>query len=137
MNYQKTQKISAKAIFERDSKILLVKDSKGVWELPGGRIEHGEEPTQTLLRELNEELGWSKVSVQKIVQAWSFTSKIGDCHYHFIILVYSCSTREKEVRENAEYSEYSWIPLDELDELDMREGYKEAIRKYFAENEHD
>jgi 8-oxo-dGTP pyrophosphatase MutT (NUDIX family) len=33
------QRITAKGIIYRDNKILLLKDSKNVWELPGGKIE--------------------------------------------------------------------------------------------------
>jgi 8-oxo-dGTP diphosphatase len=128
--YQKIQKVSVKGIIERGGKVLLVKDTKGVWELPGGRIEHGEDPRESLLRELNEELGWSKVVIQEIIDTWSFTSKIEDRHNHFIILVYSCSAEEDHITNNDEYTEYKWVLMQEIKELNMRDGYKRAIETF-------
>lgn len=128
---QKIQKVSAKAIIEKEGKILLVKDTKGVWELPGGRIEHGEDPKDSLLRELNEELGWSKIVVHEVIDIWSFTSKIEDRQNHFIILVYACDTKEDQVVDNDEYDEYRWLSIEEIRELNMRDGYKKSIELYW------
>lgn len=131
--YKKIQKVSAKAIIERDGKILLVKDPKGIWELPGGRIEHGEEPQQSLVRELNEELGWTKVAIKKIIDVGSFTSKVENRNNHFIVLVYSC-TSDKKIKQNDEYTEYKWVPIQEIKKLNIRDGYKKSIKKYLVEN---
>jgi len=124
------QKTTIKALFEKDRKILLVKDTKGVWELPGGRIEHNEEPEQALRRELQEELGWSKIDITNMVNSWSFSSEVDNIHYHFIVLVYACTSDEKIIKENEEYTEYSWIPIDKIKDLNMRDGYKDSIQKY-------
>ena len=128
--YTKIQKITTKAIIERNEKILLVKDPKGVWELPGGRIEHGERPKESLLRELHEELGWKKITINELIDVWSFTSKIENRHNHFIILVYSCASNEKNIRKNNEYTKYKWTPIQEVKKLHMRDGYKQSIAKY-------
>lgn len=128
--YQKIQKTTVKGIIERDGKILLVKDPKGVWELPGGRIEHGEEPKESLTREINEELGWTKITINDLVDSWSFTSKVENRHNHFIILIYSCTSDEKNIKENNEYIEYKWTPVAEIENLNMKDGYKQSIKKY-------
>jgi len=44
-------------VFDTDSKLLLLQEEDGMWELPGGRIEHGEEILETLRREIKEEMG--------------------------------------------------------------------------------
>jgi len=130
--YKKIQKVTVKALIERSGKILLVKDSKGFWELPGGRIEHGEEPSQTLVRELNEELGWTKISIENIIDVWSFSSITKNIHNHFIVLVYSCTSKEKNIIKNYEYVEYEWISIEEIKNLNMRDGYKKSIEKYLT-----
>lgn len=43
--------------FDEQGRVLLVQEDSGVWDLPGGRIEHGEDFHDTLTRECREEMG--------------------------------------------------------------------------------
>ena len=126
----KVQRTSVKALFERDGRVLLVKDPKGVWELPGGRIEHGEAPEEALVRELNEELGWTNVIIKSIIDAWSFSAEANETNYHFVILTYGCSCDEESIKENEEYTEYKWMAPSEIKNINMRDGYKRTINKF-------
>src|SRR3954471_9846484 len=54
--------VAACALVDADGRVLLTerpagKSMAGLWEFPGGKIEAGERPEDTLIRELNEELG--------------------------------------------------------------------------------
>jgi 8-oxo-dGTP pyrophosphatase MutT (NUDIX family) len=48
--------ISIKGVLLLDGRVLLVRNSRDEWELPGGRSEEGEDHAQTLAREFLEEL---------------------------------------------------------------------------------
>jgi len=58
----KTIKAVVGVLHNKDQQILIAKRQShqfmgGFWELPGGKIEHGESPEVAISRELNEELG--------------------------------------------------------------------------------
>lgn len=54
--------VAAVALIDADGRVLLAqrpegKSMAGLWEFPGGKVEPGESPEDTLIRELAEELG--------------------------------------------------------------------------------
>jgi 8-oxo-dGTP pyrophosphatase MutT (NUDIX family) len=62
--------IASKAlVFDKDGKLLLMKDGIGEWDLPGGRMHYEETFEQAIRRECREELG---VECSKIETTPSF-----------------------------------------------------------------
>lgn len=59
---RKKLRVAAYAICVRDGQLLLarspVPDGTFEWVLPGGGMEHGEDPSDTVLREVEEETGY-------------------------------------------------------------------------------
>jgi 8-oxo-dGTP diphosphatase len=54
--------VAACALVDADGRVLLAqrpagKTMAGLWEFPGGKVEKGERPEDSLIRELKEELG--------------------------------------------------------------------------------
>ncbi|HTO41198.1 MAG TPA: NUDIX domain-containing protein, partial [Rhizomicrobium sp.] len=54
--------VGACALIDPDGRVLIAqrpagKSMAGLWEFPGGKIEKGERPEDTVIRELEEELG--------------------------------------------------------------------------------
>lgn len=54
--------VAACALIDPDGRVLVAqrpegKAMAGLWEFPGGKVEAGESPEQTVIREMREELG--------------------------------------------------------------------------------
>ena len=54
--------VAACALVDADGRVLLAqrpegKTLAGLWEFPGGKVEPGETPEETVVRELHEEIG--------------------------------------------------------------------------------
>lgn len=51
-------RVSVKALIkDKDGRVLVLKENQDTWSLPGGGLDHGEDPKIGILRELKEELG--------------------------------------------------------------------------------
>jgi mutator protein MutT len=118
--------VSAKGIiFNTEGKALLLRNERNLWELPGGRIEKGEQPEQTVFRELYEEIG-IKVEINKLVNVWVY-EVLED--KHVLIITYLCGFEgNQEIQMSEEHIEYGWFSLSELEDLAAAEGYKKSIR---------
>jgi 8-oxo-dGTP pyrophosphatase MutT (NUDIX family) len=65
---------AVKAIIVDQDKFLVIKQDFGnkiVWDLPGGKVDYGESPIDTLHREIKEEVG-IEVKITKSAGVWWF-----------------------------------------------------------------
>jgi 8-oxo-dGTP pyrophosphatase MutT (NUDIX family) len=65
--------VSVKGVCLQAGRVLLLRNEREEWELPGGQLERGEDPQAGLAREIAEESGW-QVRVGPIWTAGSATS---------------------------------------------------------------
>ena len=61
--------ISVKGVLVRRGRVLVLRNGRGEWELPGGRLDDGESPEEALAREIREETGLT-ATVASLVDAW-------------------------------------------------------------------
>jgi 8-oxo-dGTP pyrophosphatase MutT (NUDIX family) len=119
--------VSVKGVVIRDGKVILVRNERDEWELPGGKLELSESPEQCLAREIAEELRLA-IDPETILDSWIYTIAPG---VHVLVLTYGCSEPFKgEAVLSDEHMELRWFPLDEVDGLRMPEGYKKSIRSW-------
>lgn len=125
--------ISVKGIVFEDGKVWLRKNERNEWELPGGKMDEGEQPEQTVARELEEELGFT-VTVKDLISAYLATVTVSaDENRGVLVVSYVCellsSTGIFEHEGEAGSAEFQAFSLDELVALNMPQFYKEAIMK--------
>lgn len=66
-------RVSVKALVKNnEGKVLVVKENQDTWSLPGGGLDHGEDPELGILRELKEELGIEYPEVKDIAAVKTF-----------------------------------------------------------------
>jgi len=129
----KIQRITVKAIIYKNNSFLLVQDHKGRWEMPGGKIDFGEDPKDTLRRELNEELGLLHIEIKDVVNVWTFSVSIEEGDYQFVVVVFEVTSEDINIKKSDEHKECKWVPINEIDSLYMRDGYKESMHKFLLE----
>src|ERR1700693_4795785 len=78
--------VSVKGVVIRDGKVILLRNERDEWELPGGKLELSESPEQCLAREMWEDLGLA-IQPKSILDSWTYTIVPG---LHVLVLSYGC-----------------------------------------------
>jgi len=112
--------VVAVALIDQDNRILLAqrpqgKQLAGLWEFPGGKVEPGERPEETLIRELREELG---ITVKEPCLApLTFASHAYES-FHLLMPLYVCRRWEGFV-QSLEGQALKWVKPQELRQYPM------------------
>jgi len=121
--------VSAKGVLCHAGRIVLVGNSRGEWELPGGKLEPGESPEACVARELAEELDLL-VTVGPVLDAWMYD--ITD-DVHVLVLAYGCTAETiPEYLESPEGRPVALFAPEALDGIPLPVGYRRAIEAWFA-----
>ena len=87
----------------------------GLWEFPGGKVESGETPEETLIRELNEELGIT--TWQSCLAPLTFAS-YGYDDFHLLMPLFVCRKWEG-IMQPREGQVLKWVRANQLRDFDM------------------
>jgi ADP-ribose pyrophosphatase YjhB (NUDIX family) len=121
----------------RDGCALLAQRSReplrGLWSLPGGRIEWGETLHEAALRELAEE-----TSVEAEIRMLLDTVDVihrdasGRVLYHYVLTTFGAVWRAGEPRAGSDAAAVRWVDSAGLDDLPMTPGTDQLIRRALA-----
>ncbi len=119
--------ISVKGVLLVEGKVVLVRNDRVEWELPGGRLEIGETPEQALEREFEEELS-IRVEVVGIIDSYMFEVFPKK---HVFIVTYGCRLRgEFSPVVSEEHSAFGLYAPAELEKIALPAGYVRSIRSW-------
>ena len=119
--------VSVKGVVIRRGEVVLLRNERDEWELPGGKLEPSESPQVCVTREIAEELNLA-VHPTALLDTWVYciTPEV-----RVLIVTFGCAeTFEGEAVVSREHKQLRWVPLSEVHALRMPEGYKASIRSW-------
>jgi 8-oxo-dGTP diphosphatase len=124
----RTQRLGAYAVVVDSGRLLLTRISPigypaGTWTLPGGGVDHGESPHDTVRRELYEEAGLEALSARLVDVHHVHVVDLGRADqyedYHGVHLLYAVAvdpTIEPHVVDVGGTTDLvRWVPIDRID----------------------
>lgn len=123
------QRVSAYGVCLRDGQMLLARwvasdGSIRLWTMPGGGVDHGEDPLDAMVRELAEETGY-QVEAQRLLGIDSIRHKAVlesgvERDFHGVRVVYAARIVGGELRDETDGStdRAAWFDLDEVADLE-------------------
>jgi 8-oxo-dGTP pyrophosphatase MutT (NUDIX family) len=119
--------VSVKGVLLTGREVVLLKNERDEWELPGGRLEAGEEPGPCVIREISEELG-IVVELGDLLDCWRYPVLPGK---EVLIVTFGVQPLSSaDLRLSHEHKALGRFPIAEIDKLPMPEGYRRSIRDW-------
>ena len=132
--YPDNPRVAVGAIVIRDNKVLLVKRSlppgKGLWAIPGGRVELGETLQETAEREVREETGIT-VRAGNPVHTFDLIERddVGRIRFHYVIVDLIADYVTGDPNPGDDACEARWVTREELHDLPASQTTEEVLRK--------
>jgi ADP-ribose pyrophosphatase YjhB (NUDIX family) len=117
--------VSLKAVVTWRGRVPLLRNERNEWELPGGKLEVGEDPRDCLRREIAEELSWDVTVAEQPFHLWVY--KIRPDRHVLVVSYLASYDGDVEPRLSHEHKELGMFGPAEVPALRMPEAYKEAI----------
>ena len=112
--------VVAAALIDEDGRVLIAqrpegKALAGLWEFPGGKVDHEESPEAALIRELGEELGIEVAA--SVLEPATFASHSYD-GFHLLMPLYVVSQWSGDVIAH-EHPAMAWVHPAEMTSYPM------------------
>jgi len=119
-------RVAVKTFIVKDGKLFVVKRASddvqkpNVWEIPGGRLDLGEDPFLGIIREIKEETGMY-IDVVYPMSVRHFERDDGQI---ITMIIFLCKPKNDFVKLSEEHSQFEWVEI---------ENCKEKLTKFFHE----
>jgi len=113
-----------------DGRIVLIKRrDNGLWALPGGMVDWGEDIPNTIERELKEETGLELVKIGRLVGVYSAPDR--DPRFHSICVVAEAEVQGKmEIQDTLEVMEIEAFSRNSLPSEPMSHDHYRQLQDY-------
>ena len=121
--------VSVKAVLFVDGLCVLLRNERGEWELPGGKLERGDTLEDTVTREIEEELG-IRATVERILDSWVYC--VNGVDVVIITYLLASAAAASDLRLSVEHQTMGRFSVSEIDALEIPQGYRDSIRRAVA-----
>ena len=124
------QRIAVRAIIRKDEKTLLLRRANGrpsilgKYELPGGKLEYGQQPEDALTKNLQDEAGLVVQTAQLFDVLTYVDHDDRDIQYVFILYLVSLGVGGGKVTLSQNYDHYVWKKVSDIQQSDLTESAK-------------
>lgn len=119
--------VSVKGVVPLAEGIVVLRNERDEWELPGGRLEAGESPEECVRREVLEETGLD-VEVGDLLDAWVHQVR---ADRSVLVLTFSCVVRSgRRPNVSVEHREVRVVDTEALAELAIPAGYTSSVERW-------
>ena len=107
--------VAACALIDADGRVLIAqrpegKSMAGLWEFPGGKVEKGERPEDTVIREMHEELG---ITIKEACLAPFIFASHTYPDFHLLMPLFLCR-RWEGIAQPREGQKVAWVRPKDL-----------------------
>ena len=124
------QRIAVRAIIRKDERTLLLRRSSGrpsilgKYELPGGKLDYGEQPEDAVGRYLKDESGLTMQTAQLFDVLTYIDHDDRDMQYVFILYLVSLGAGDRKVKLSQNYDHYIWKKMSDIQQDELTESAK-------------
>ena len=131
--------VGVKALITKEGCVLaLQKRERGLWELPGGRINRGERLIDTLQRELGEELpGSVRARIGGVLHAQQGEFPLSDTTLLMLLFFRVHIQLPAKLQLSEEHLAAKWLTPADLQQLPMTSADRAAVQTYFSFSGYD
>jgi 8-oxo-dGTP diphosphatase len=105
-------------VFNDAGKLMLLQEPQGTWDLPGGRMEHGETFEQTLKRECQEEMGVN-CNVLDTIPYYAWPVKWTTKNIYLVYLAFRITVDSYDFKQTNECCGYDFFTPGEMDTVNI------------------
>jgi 8-oxo-dGTP diphosphatase len=126
--------VAAKGIVRRgDGAVLIIRRSPnsktdpGAWDLPGGKMDHGERLVDALAREVREETGLTVHGSRPF-----YVAHFRKDPFWVTSVTFLCASFEGEIRLSSEHVEFDWVQPSDLAGRTYSRAIQEQVEAFAA-----
>jgi 8-oxo-dGTP diphosphatase len=123
-----------RAFVVSDGKLLLIQRATknswapGKWEIPGGKLDKGQDVSHALEREVLEETGLTVTPISRV--AFVDSELITEGRYKglpYVCLIGICQLLGGKIRLSGEHRKYRWVTIEAAFDLDLTGQVRKAL----------